>query len=139
MTQLLVHQRGRAGRCRHCDPRTLGPAACFCFECVFLYGGRGVTCSTSHSTAHSTTHSTAHAETTGLQGTRSRLPKAEQQAPSRQGLRVVLGLRFRAHPFCIFSFARHPGLCLVVTAPSAHRTARALHAPPDHHSSSHLF
>ena len=35
----------------------------------------------------------------GLQGNRSRLPMAEHQAPSRQGLRLVFGLRFRTKVF----------------------------------------
>ena len=34
----------------------------------------------------------------GLHGTHSRLPMARQRAPSRQGLRLDLGLRFRSRP-----------------------------------------
>ena len=52
-----------------------------------------------------------HRVTRGLHGTRSRLPTARQWAPIRQGIQLALGIRIRAHPFCIFPCAKHPGLC----------------------------
>ena len=47
------------------------------------------------------------------------------------GLRPVLGLRLRAHPFCFFPCAVHPSLCLClwVAAPPAHHTTPHRTAP----------
>ena len=53
--------------------------------------------------------------------------------PCRRCTRLTVSFReqFQGHPFCIFSCVRHPGLCHLVTAPSAHHTT-------PHHTSPHV-
>ena len=60
--------------------------------------------------ARTHTHARTHA--------RTRRPLAA----GAQGLRLASGIRFRAHPFCIFPCARHPGLCLLPLGNSAFDT-----------------